>query len=423
MGLGSWFSTPNEIVMASLKTVGVAAEIMKPMRILVIHNRYREFGGEDAVVDGEIELLRGAGHDVQTLLWSNDDIRTDGPLRKAAALANATWSRSAWQAVRRTVRDSKPDVVHVHNTVAAASPAVVHAAAVPGVGIVHTLHNYRHLCLNGLLFRNERLCTDCVGRLPWRGVTRACYRGSRSESMALAFGEVVHRALGSWSHVHRFIVFSEHAKRLHVEAGFDAQRIALKPQTLATDPGVGQHRGAFALFAGRLAVGKGVGVLLHAWKESRLDLPLVIAGDGPEAERVRRDVVAIPGAKMLGQITRPQLMPLMHDACLLVVPSLWFEGFPVTLLEGLATGCPVVASDVGALREIIRSGENGVLVQPGDSRALGKVIRGLIESPGERERLARGARASYQERFSPERSRQTLERIYQEAIAAARDAT
>ncbi len=390
------------------------------MRILILHNRYREFGGEDVVVEAETALLRSAGHDVRTLIWSNDDVRADGPLQRSTALASSIWNRSAWHSVRQAVRDFRPDVVHVHNTVAAASPSVVHGAAVPGVGIVHTLHNFRHLCLNGLLLRNRQICTDCVGRLPWRGVTRACYRGSHSASLAVACGEILHRALGSWSQVHRFIALSEHARKLHVDAGLDAKRIVVKPQTLATDPGMGDHRGSFALFAGRLSVEKGIRVLLPAWKEAALDVPLVIAGDGPEAEHARREIAALPRARMLGRIPHDQLIHLMQDAQLLVVPSVCFESFPVTLLEGLATGCPIVASDIGALSEIIRSGENGVLVPPGEAGALAQAIQQLGQAPGERERLSRAARASFVERFSPQRSCQALVNIYREACVVAR---
>ena len=370
------------------------------------------------MVDAEIALLRNLGHEVRALVWSNKSIHADGPSGGAVALADSIWNRSAWRSVRDTVRDLEPDVVHVHNTLAVASPSVVRAAAVPGVGIVHTLHNFRHLCLNGLLLREQRVCTDCVGKLPWRGVARACYRQSIPASMAVACGEVVHRALGSWSHVHRFIALSQHAKQLHVEAGFEGRKIVVKPQTLASDPGPGGHRGDFALFSGRLSREKGLHVLLRAWGEARLETPLVIAGDGPDAEDVRSRAAA-SRATMLGRIPRDELLSLMRDAKLLVMPSECFEAFPVTLLEGLATGCPIVASDIGALGEVIRSGENGVLVPPGDAAALARAIQRLNDEPAERERLSRGARATFVERFSPERACQALLSIYRDARAEA----
>ena len=389
------------------------------MRILILHNRYREFGGEDAVVDAEIALLRGAGLDAHSLFWTNDDVRTNGLLGSSASFANAVWNRSAWHSVRCAVREFRPDVVHVHNTLAAASPSVVHGAAMPSVGIVHTLHNFRHLCLNGLLLREQRICTDCVGKLPWRGVGRACYRQSIPASMAVACGEVVHRALGSWSHVHRFIALSQHAKQLHVQAGFEARKIVVKPQTLASDPGRGEHRGDFALFAGRLSSEKGLHVLLRAWSEAGLEVPLRIAGDGPDAENVRSRAAALPSATMLGRLPRDEVLSLMRDAKLLVMPSECFEAFPVTLLEGLATGCPIVASDIGALGEVIRSGENGVLVPPGDPAALARAVQRLNSDPAERDRLSRAARATFLERFSPERACQALLSIYRDARAEA----
>ncbi len=391
------------------------------MRILIVHNRYREFGGEDAVVDSEAEMLRLAGHEVRALMWSNDEIETDSLLKKTAALRNAIWNPAAWCTVRDARRNFAPDVVHVHNTVAMASPAVLDAGGGPGVGVVHTLHNFRHLCLNGTLFRNGSPCTDCVGRFPWRGVIRSCYRGSRGASMALAGSEIFHRVLGSWKRrVHRFIALSEHSRRLHIAGGLDADRVAVKPQTLARDPGCGDHRGDYALYAGRLSPEKGIGVLLRAWRQHRLNVPLLIAGDGPEADRVRRETASLPMVRMVGRVPRHQLMDLMKDARILVVPSSSFEGFPVTLLEGLATGCPIVASRVGAIPEIVREGEEAILVPPGDPDAIARAIGELWQSEEARQRLGIGARAAFRERFSPEASQEALLRIYREARDIAR---
>jgi glycosyltransferase involved in cell wall biosynthesis len=392
------------------------------MRILIVHNRYRQFGGEDAVVDGEAEMLRLAGHEVCVLMWSNDDIEIDGLFRRAAALRNAIWNPAAWRMVRDARRDFAPDIVHVHNTVAVASPAVLNASRGPGVGIVHTLHNFRHLCLNGMLFRNQSLCTDCVGKLPWRGAVRSCYRGSRSASVALAGSEVIHRALGTWTKtVHRFIALSEHSRGLHIAGGLDPDRIAVKPQTLARDPGCGNHRGDYALFAGRLSPEKGVSVLIQAWRREGLTVPLVIAGDGPEADRVRRETASLPTVHMMGRVPRHQLLSLMKDARVLVLPSVWFESaLPVTLLEGLATGCPVVASRLGAIPEMVREGEEGILVPPGDPDAIARAIRELWQSEASRQRLGAGARAAFRERYSPEASRGVLLRIYGEASEMAR---
>jgi glycosyltransferase involved in cell wall biosynthesis len=390
------------------------------MRILIVHNRYREFGGEDAVVDSEVEMLRLAGHDVRVLLWSNDDVRIEGALQHIDALRNTIWNRIAWHTVRSARREFAPDVIHIHNTVAVASPAVLDASRGPDVGVVHTLHNFRHLCLNGTLFRNRRPCTDCVGKLPWRGVLRSCYRGSRGASLALAGSEVIHRAIGTWTKtVHRFVAFSEHSRQLHIAAGFDPDRIAVKPQTLANDPGCGGHRGEYVLYAGRLSPEKGIAVLLDAWRQYRLNVPLVIAGDGRDAGRVRCEIRSLPMIRMMGRVPRHELLDLMKDARVLVLPSLWFEGFPVTLLEGLATGCPIVASRVGAIAEIVREGEEGILVPPGDSEAMARAIEELWLSEGSRQRLQTRARTAFRERFSPQASQEALLNIYREARGLA----
>ena len=100
--------------------------------------------------------------------------------------AQTLWSSRTVQDLRDVTREWRPDVIHVHNTLLLVSPSVFWAADELGIPVVQTLHNFRAACLGGIFVRNGQVCEDCMGKTPWRGVVRRCYRGSVAQSAVLA---------------------------------------------------------------------------------------------------------------------------------------------------------------------------------------------------------------------------------------------
>ena len=151
------------------------------MRILIAHNRYQESGGEDAVVQDEMALLRRHGHAVELLEEDNDVI--DGLRGKMIASVSIFYSEHSRRRMRRALDDFQPEIVHVHNWFPMLSPSIIMEADASGVAVVQTLHNFRMHCANALLYRRGVICTDCLGKpLPLDGVFHGCYRGSRAGS-------------------------------------------------------------------------------------------------------------------------------------------------------------------------------------------------------------------------------------------------
>jgi glycosyltransferase involved in cell wall biosynthesis len=325
------------------------------------------------------------------------------------------WNRDAYRDLRSFLARVRPRCLHVHNTFPWLSPAVYEAARREDVPVVQSLHNFRLICPNALLFRDGHVCEDCVPRrIRWPGVLHACYRGSRPASAVVATMLGVHEARGTWRDgVHVYVALTEAARRLFVNGGIPAERIVVVPNFLDADPAVGAHEGGFALFVGRLDVEKGLDTLLEAWRIADLrGRTLKVAGSGPLEASLDR---SIPGIEWLGRCSNEDVLALMRAAAFLVFPSKCHEGFPMTLLEAMATGLPVLASAHGAMAEIVREDVTGRHFRTGDAQDLARALERAFAHPGELARLRASARQTYERDYAAEHAFTRLQAVYARA--------
>lgn len=386
------------------------------MNVLALHNRYREAGGEDRVFELETALLERHGHTVVRYELDNHAV---GGMHPLALAAKTVWNRRTYHEVERLITQHRVDLMHVHNTLPLASPSVYYAAAGAGVPVVQTLHNYRLLCPNGLLMRNERRCLSCVGTAPLAAVRHACYRGSRAASAAVATMLLVHRALGTWDRqVAMYIAPTEFVRGMFAAGGLPRDRIRVKPHFLDPDPGVGAGRGGYALYVGRLSPEKGIRTLLEGWARLRRRVPLIIAGDGPLAPQVRDAAARIEGIRYVGWRDRAGVQALMADAALLVVPSIFYESFGQVVIEAFAAGTPVLTTAGGAAAELVTPGHTGVLIRVGDPDDLATSVERLFAEERLLASMRASARAAYEARFTPEVNYGQLMAVYRDALAA-----
>src|ERR1051326_875570 len=255
------------------------------MRVLVLHNRYRQYGGEDRAVAAEVEMLRARGVDVVLH-------ETDNSAGLVQLARHSAWSEPSFQDVERLCREVRPDIAHVHNFWATLTPSVHAACHAAGVPTIQTLHNYRLFCVNAVLLRNGSVCTDCLGKTPWRGVVRRCYNQSFTASAAVANMVVHNRRRNTWDAVDAFIAPSEHARSIFISGGIPNERLRVKPN-FTPDPGAVERapsESRIIIYAGRLSPEKGVQTLLAAWTRANLGnaAELWIVGDGPEAADLKR---------------------------------------------------------------------------------------------------------------------------------------
>jgi glycosyltransferase involved in cell wall biosynthesis len=391
------------------------------MKILIVHNRYRESGGEDRVVALESALLARHGHTVATYIEDNAQLQS---IPSAVVAARTIWSHAAYRHVGDAIARDRIDLVHVHNTLPLVSPAVYYAARRAGIPVVQTLHNYRLVCPNAVCFRDTGPCVECLGRrtaLP--AVQHACYRGSRAATAAVATMLFVHKAAGTWQRtIETFIAPSQFARDTFVKGGLDANRIVVKPHFVDPDPGAGSGSGGYAIFVGRLSAEKGIEVLLDAWSRLRRRIPLVVVGDGPFASQVAAAAARMEGVRWFGRQQPSQVQHLIADAAFLVFPSVAYETFGQVIGEAYASGTPVVAAAGGAGAEMVSDRETGLLVRPGDRDDLASRIDWLLEHPERLARMRRAARLVYETRLTAEANYRQLATIYSNALTGTHQA-
>ncbi len=383
------------------------------MRVLVLHNRYRTAGGEDVAVAAEVALLRGRGHDVTLIEVDNAGIA--GPAAKAEVALGTPYRPARRHWARQLVERTGARVVHVHNFFPLLSPSVIDGARDAGAAVVQTLHNYRAICANGLLMRDGAVCQSCVGRVGWPALRHRCYRGSVIGSAAVVAMQQVLRRGGIWDRPGaRLIALTEFARAKLIEGGLPAGRIVIKPNfiepvaaTIAPEARDG------ILFVGRLSPEKGVDILLDAARA----LPhrrFTIVGGGDD---VRWRAAAAGNVVFTGPIAGEAAREAIARAALLVMPSLWYEGFPMTLIEAFARATPVIASRIGSLAELVEDGVTGRLVPPGDSVALATAIETMLTEPPISARIGEAARSVAAARYDPSGNGARLEEIYRDALA------
>ena len=387
------------------------------MKILLAHNFYQTGSpsGEDAVFRNEKLLLEQAGHHVIAFEKHNDTIST-GIVDRAQAAMDANWSLRSYRELRAVLVTQRPDVAHFHNTFPLLSPSAYRACRQERVPTVQTLHNYRLICPGALLMREGRPCELCIEGSVLSSIKHGCYRSSRSATTVVAAMSTLHRARGTYrTDVDRYIALTEFARHRFVRGGLPGDRIRVRPNCLMDNPPVGHGGGRFALYVGRLSAEKGVQTLVDAW--SGIDYPLWIAGDGPLRSALEAAAHRC-GAQIrfLGYQTREQVLSMMRDATMVVIPSECYEGFPVTVLEALASGTPLAVSAIGALDEILQSPDNALKFPPRDPIALRATAMQLLADTELRAAMRTMNRSLFERRYAAATALNSLLAIYAEIV-------
>lgn len=395
-------------------------------RILLAHNFYGSAApsGENHVFEAEAALLRQRGHTVEVFLRHSDVLRSNGALGALVGAFCTPWNPFSAKAIRREVEAGSANVVHVHNTFPLISPSIFHAVGNRAARVL-TLHNYRLFCPAAIPMRAGNVCTECLDRhsvLP--AMRYGCYRGGRLTTLPLAANVALHRYLGTWTrHVDAFIALSEFQRERMIEAGLPADLVHVKPNFFPGKPFVvpWERRQPYVIFAGRLSPEKGVTTLLGAWKAWGLDAPeLRLVGDGELRSKLEHMARGLP-VRFLGQMNSVEAQKQIAGARLLILPSEWFEGFPMVVPEAFAFGTPAGVSDIGPLPSIVQHGVSGVVFTPSNPESLLREVRAAWESPNVLEQFGRRARAEFETKYTENANYAMLMEIYERAVAVSKN--
>ena len=385
------------------------------MRILLVNKFYYRRGGDCIVVQRTEDMLRKHGHEVGVFAmdyplndpspWSEYFApEIDFDRNRLRAFRRMMGHGDIVPAFRRILDAFKPDVVHLHNIHSYISPVVARMAHERGCRTVWTMHDYKLICPGYTCTRDDAACHACFQR-KWNVILHKCMKGSKLASIA-AYIEARkwnRDRLQAW--VDRIVCPSHYMAKCMHDAGFDDSKVSVITNCvdqLPTD--IATQRDNYYCYAGRLSNEKGVANLLEVAAE--LPMHLKVAGTGPLEEQLRQRHAQHKNIEFLGQIDREQVSSLLAHARFSVMPSEWPENNPLSVIESLCLGTPVVGTHMGGIPELIDY-SNGIVARP---MALGTALEQANMRTWDYQEIARDAA----ELFDPELYYNRLMKTYQE---------
>lgn len=386
------------------------------MKILQIHNFYMIPGGECSVVRAEKRLLESRGHEVVQFAYDSGDIEDYSWARKSVAFAQIPYNIQASRKLSRFLEKNEPDIAHVHNVFPLLSPSVYVTLKRHGIPVVQTVHNYRFLCPNGFFYTQGRICEDCMQRGFISAVRKRCMRDSAGVSLLYASAIWYARKSGNiFRNIDRFIALNRFSADKLTAGGVPGGKIRVCGNFVEKFFDAPSPKKSYILYLGRLSVEKGLRTLFTALRKVP-GVRLKLAGIGPLEQELRGYVDANPGmdVEFIGYVKGDDKERQVREAICTVMPSEWYENFPISVAESLAMGTPVVASRIGGLPEMIEHEQTGLLFTPGDAEELARCINRLVMNKATTERLAKNAVDSAARLFSAEVHYRQLMEIFRE---------
>jgi len=400
------------------------------MRILQVNKFFYVRGGSERYYFDLCDLLKARGHDVAHFSMKDDrnlpseqapyfvasvDLNAcKGIGPRARAAARILYSGEAKRNIGRLIDTWRPDVIHFHNITRQLSPSIVDAARARRVPMVQTVHDFFLLCPAHTLFLDGTICEACKGSAFWHAVAGRCIDGYLASSAFGALEYYLHGLLGLYKKVDRLIAPSLFLKSKISAIGWVGDKVEHLPYFVPLGPDYSDRNEGYALFAGRMTEEKGVETLLDAAALCK-EIEFVLAGEGPKLEAYKRYArsLGLANVRFAGYARGEALERLMAGACCVVVPSLWYENLPLTIMEAFARGKPVVAADSGGIPELVRDGKTGYLFERGVPVALAEAVGRIVSDDAQRVRMGRRAREMAGMEYSPAEHYRRLLSIYE----------
>jgi len=403
------------------------------MNILSVNKFYWRKGGSETVFFGEKELLESKGHKVVPFSMKSeqnldneysrffvDEIDYDkgGALSKVNSALTVLYSTQARKKMKSLLREFTPDIAHFHIFQHQISPSVFGPLRQQQIPLVLSLHDLKPLCPNYKMYTNGQVCEECKGRKFYKSFTNTCNKGSKVKSLVSTIEMYLHYMLGYYQNVDRYIAVSKFYQQKMLEFGFPEHQVSYLPNYIDTSEiQYGTKDDNYVLSFGRLSEEKGIDILIRA-AELCPNIPIIIAGSGPEEQALHElvDEKNIKNVSFVGFQTGNSLEKLISHSSFTVITSQWYENCPMSVLESLAYGKPVIGANIGGIPELIDTDNDGFIYEPDNHENLAEKINTLWKMKKERKEMGRVGRQKIEEKFNPELHYKQLVTIYNELL-------
>ncbi|WP_175412899.1 glycosyltransferase family 4 protein [Clostridium sp. AWRP] len=385
----------------------------RKQKILIVHNYYQIPGGEDTVVANEKKLLEKHGHKVILYTRNNCELKELSKFQKLLLPFTTVFNIRTYREVKKIIREQQIDIVHVHNTLNLISPSVYYAALSYKKPVIQTVHNFRLLCPGATFYRDGHICEDCINNGLKCAVKHSCYRGSKMQTLACVISTKIHRMLGIYGKLNYICLTEFNKQKLLNLKQIRPERVFVKPNFVESNEEIIPYecRENQFVFAGRIDKLKGVDILLKAWNQMGKEAPkLVICGMGPMEEWCKQYITenSLTSVEMKEFVPNSEVRKIIANSKALILPTQWYEGFPMTIVEAYSVRTPVLGSEIGNVGSIIIDEQAGIKFRSDSISDIIRAVQELIKEPTLHEK----ALLEYDQKYTPERNYDDLKMIY-----------
>jgi len=416
------------------------------MRILQIHKYFsKERGGGSVTAFFETKrLLEEKGHKV--IIFSMDDPSNEtsvyskyfikhfdinkakSPFQKLHWASKSVFNFEAQEKLEELIKKEKPEVAHIHNVYHYLTPAIFHTLKKHGIPMVFKLSDYKAICPNYKLFNKAQVCEKCRGGGYYNCFLNKCLKNSWTVSFVAMKEAYVHKFLKSYNQIDYFLAPSQFMKRKCQEFGIPAEKIKILRNTVDSSnfKEVKKFKEKnYFVYYGRVSDEKGLGDLIEAVKQLKEnailgDNYLEIVGKGPAEESLKRKVAELKlgnQVRFRGFKKGKELYGLVQASKFMVLPSTWYDNSPLVISESQLLGKPVLISDAGGSKEMIKDGETGLVFRAGVVDDLSKGIENILKMKKEtREKMGKKGRENIIKLNNKEKYYKKLIGFYNELI-------
>ena len=347
------------------------------MKVLLVNKFHWPKGGSEKYYFELGELLKQHGHEVAYFSMEDEKNISTGDkeyfvpkfdLNNSSKLKalDVIYNKKNQKIMEYALDDFKPDIVHLNNFQRQLSASIIKPCVDRNIPIVFTAHDVQAICPAITMMDNDKNpCELCIGGRYINCIKKSCNKGSKLKSILGALEGYYYRKNKIYTDKISYIITpSEFYRKKFIEDGVNENKIkAIHNSIIMGDYNVKVEDEGYALYFGRLSKEKGILNLINAFKKCKKGT-LYIAGEGPEKdtiENIIKENKLEKRVKLLGFLNKEEMTEVTRKCKFVVVPSIWYENCPYSVLETLAIGKPVIGSNMGGIPELVSDNENGYI--------------------------------------------------------------